>query len=285
MRAFLIFLIILLACLAGVAGVLLIKGVHINERLVFMPPPHAPRADLTLRNEAALSADVRHERAALGGQSIALTYVGDDDWPLIVSCFGNASDRISLGVNTAQKMGPFGQVLLWDYPGYGDSSGEASVAALNPVLDDLAPLITAQGAGRPIILWGHSLGGFVCSQLATRLPRIDAIILETTAPSIDAVAKAWTPKGLPIRVSYDEGLQRFNIPDALAGYQGPILIFGGGRDQVLPVHLARSLTEQLVPRSPQLIYLELPEATHYSAGYDPRAQEAVRSLMGRIQAR
>ncbi|MEM9600879.1 MAG: alpha/beta hydrolase, partial [Pseudomonadota bacterium] len=89
------------------------------------------------------------------------------------------------------------------------------------------------------------------------------------------VARAWTPKGVPLRVTYDEALLDFDIPRSLERFAAPILIIGAGRDRVLPVDLSRELASTL----PQARYLELPEATHYSAGFDPRTQKAVAELM------
>lgn len=277
MRAFLIVLNVLILVVLGLAAILFVRGVHIDEDVVFLPVQRPDRVELAIRGEETLGDHVQHKRVLLGNETIAITTVGPDIGPLIVSCFGNASDRYAHGVDYSNKISPFGQVLVWDYPGYGDSSGAAGVMAIEDVADELVALIEDRAAGRPIIYWGHSLGGFVCSNLAGRATRVDAVILETTAQSIRSVAKAWTPMGIPIRVTFNEDLLRFDIPDALANLDRPILIIGAGRDRVLPVELARELAEAL----PQATYLELPQATHFSAGFDPKAQAAVAKLLAR----
>jgi pimeloyl-ACP methyl ester carboxylesterase len=277
MRAFLIVIFVLI-CLALVAGwVLFSRGLHIDENIVFMPVQRPDRIELSIRGEDALI-NLTHERIDLGGESIALTTVGLDAGPLIVSCFGNASDRYEHGVDYVAKIAPYGQVLLWDYPGYGDSSGAATVDAVARVTAALVPLIEARAAGRPILYWGHSLGGFVCSNLAAQTGQLAGIILETTAPSIRSVAAAWTPESIPLRVTFDEDLLQYDIPEALAGVDVPILIIGAGRDRVLPVALSRELAEAL----PNAAYLELPMATHFSAGFDPYTKDAVRDLLNRL---
>lgn len=277
MRAFLIVLNVLILVALGLAAILFVRGVHIDEDVVFLPVQRPDRVELAIRGERTLGDHVQHKRALLGNETIAITTVGPDVGPLIVSCFGNASDRYAHGVDYANKIAPFGQVLVWDYPGYGDSSGAAGVVAIEDVADEFVALVEDRAAGRPIIYWGHSLGGFVCSNLAGRATRVDAVILETTAQSIRSVAKAWTPMGIPIRVTFNEDLLRFDIPDALANLDRPILIIGAGRDRVLPVELARELAEAM----PQATYLELPQATHFSAGFDPKAQAAVAKLLAR----
>lgn len=274
MRRFLIVLNVLLIFVLIGGGLLLWRGVHIDETVVFLPVERPARTELTLRSETRLS-EVRHERMELGGQRIALSFVGSDEGPLIVSCFGNASDRYQHGVDYASKITPHGQALMWDYPGYGDSDGDARVAPVEAAARDLTRWIGDTIKDRPIVFWGHSLGGFVCSNMAAQAARVDAVILETTAPGIEAVAKAWTPGGIPLRVSFDEALMRYDIPAALQSVDAPVLILGAGRDRVLPVDLSRQLSEAL----PNATYLELPLATHFSAGFDPQAQAAVEALL------
>lgn len=278
MRKFLIIVNVLLLMLLMAAGFIFFRGIHIDEKVVFLPITRPDRTALDFRGEERLNALVRHERLALGTETIAISSVGSDTDPLIISCFGNASDRYEHGVDYASKIIPFGQALLWDYPGYGDSTGQARVETLEAVIADFIPEIEKRRAGRPLILWGHSLGGFVCSNIASQLSSIDGLILETTASNIQSVAKAWTPSALPIRVSYDEDLRRFDVPAALDQMSAPVLIIGAGRDRVLPVGLSQELSEAL----PDATYLELPEATHFSAGFDPRAQAAIAEMIDSI---
>ncbi|MGB3456908.1 MAG: alpha/beta fold hydrolase [Litorimonas sp.] len=274
MRRFLTVLNVILLFAVLAVGWGLWRGLHLDDRVVFLPVERPDRDVLTIRGEAALGT-VRHQIVPLGGHDIALTTVGPDAGPLIVACFGNASDRYEHGADYAAKVGAFGQAVVWDYPGYGDSSGHEGAEAVNAVASDLAAWLEEKAEDRPLVVWGHSLGGFVCANLASRVSRVDAVILETTAPGIQAVADAWTPDWLPLRVTFDEALLAYDIADALSGVEAPVLIIGAGRDRVLPVHLSRQLSAEL----PEATYLELPEATHFSAGFDPRAQAAVEALL------
>jgi pimeloyl-ACP methyl ester carboxylesterase len=277
MRAFFIVVLVLICLALGAGWFVFLRGFHIDEGIVFMPVLRPDRAELMIRGEETLI-NVVHERVVLGGEAIAVTTVGVDAGPLIVSCFGNASDRYEHGVDYIAKIAPFGQVMLWDYPGYGDSSGAATVGAVDRVAADFVPLIEARADGRPIIYWGHSLGGFVCSNLAAGTQNVDGVILETTAASIQSVAAAWTPSSIPLKVTFDEGLLRYDIPRALQNVDAPLLIIGAGRDRVLPVGLSRELADAL----PNAAYLEIPLATHFSAGFDPYTTTAVRDLLARL---
>ena len=146
---------------------------------------------------------------------------------------------------------------------------------MEAVIGDLVPELEQRAGDRPLVLWGHSLGGFVCAQMAARSRGVDAVILETTAPNVRAVAREWAPLGLGRIVPIQSELKRFDTPEALQDFGGPVLIIGGGRDRVLPVTLSRELAESL----PGATYLELPEATHYSAGFDPETRAAVRAML------
>ena len=266
----------------------LLTACGLDESAVFFPYQHEARlnpADLTIRGEGELGA-LRHERLALGGDQIAVTTLVPASLdqatlgeagvgPLIVSCFGNASDRRLNGIDYLRKIAPFGEAVIWDYPGYGDSTGTAEAARFEAVIEDLVLELDRRAGDRPLIFWGHSLGGFVCAQMAVRSQAVDAIILETTAPNVRAVAREWAPLGLGRIVPIDDTLKAFDTPQALAEFDGPILIIGAGRDQVLPVELSRQLAEQL----PKATYLELPQVTHFSAGFDPQAQAAVKEIV------
>ena len=256
----------------------LLAGCGLDEGAVFFPHDHEARidpADLTIRGEGELGV-LRHERLSLGEIEIATTLLGDAGaGPLIVSCFGNASDRRLNGIDYLRKIAPFGEAIIWDYPGYGDSGGAAEVAQFEAVIEDLVPVLEARAANRPLVFWGHRLGGFVCAQMAARSDAVDAVILETTAPNVRTVAREWAPLGLGRVVPIEAGLKAFDTPEALAEFDGPILIIGAGRDQVLPLALSQKLAEQL----PKATYLELPHATHFSAGFDPQPQAAVREIV------
>ena len=272
-------------CLAAVTAVLTGCSLQIGEDDVFRPPSLPVRADLGLRFEDELhrdfNADVTHTRQGFGGIDLALTRVTPTTatarTPLIVSCSGNASDRYSTGTNYAAKLLPFGEALLWDYPGYGDSGGRATVAQVEQVADEFVEWIAGEAADRPLIFWGHSLGGFICADLASRTEATDAVILETTARNIDEIAKAWRPWWAPVRFRPVDGLERFDTADALAEFDGPILVIGAGRDQVLPVELHRSLARAL--KAPLVSYVESETANHASAGYSEVTTDAVGRLV------
>lgn len=209
----------------------------ISEETVFVPPRVDSRAaspsEMAIRNEAALHADVRHDLIAYSRGRLAVTHVSrvgeGPPRPLFIVCMGNASDRIRHGATYADRLLPFGDVLLFDYPGYGDSTGSPSVDNLLAAGPSLAKYADDLARGRPVILWGHSLGGFVCSQMAGFVAGLAAVALETTAANAGEVASAWKPWYLPfLRLEVSDGLERFDTPSRWLSLTGQSLFWGPG---------------------------------------------------------
>ena len=262
---------------------------RIGETDVFRPPSLEAREDIALRKESELVAEfgatVSHETREFGGIPIALTRAAPQglapDAPLLVSCSGNASDRYSTGTTYAAKLLPFGEAVLFDYPGYGDSGGEATVADIEAMADDFIAWVEAEAGERPLVFWGHSLGGFVCSDLAKRSQSVDMVVLETTARNVSEVAKAWKPWWAPVRLRTDEDLARFDTADALADFMGPVVVIGAKHDEVLPVELHRSLARALP--SPFASYIEIADANHFSAGFSPKAVAKIEASLAALE--
>lgn len=231
-----------------------------------------------------ISMDARHFMAGPEGQRIAFTLstpvegaAGADRLapaavrPLIVVCGGNATDRYSSGVAYAQKALRWGDVLHFDYPGYGDSQGEPSAVGFEHGTDVVRAEVARIADGRPVVYWGHSLGGFVCTDLATGTPGLAGIIIETSARNATEVARSWTPL-------WAKPIARVQVAESLAGYDNattatatgtPILVLGAGQDETLPVALSRSLSDALRELGAPVTYVEFPNARHFDVPRQP----------------
>jgi pimeloyl-ACP methyl ester carboxylesterase len=217
-----------------------------------------------------LPAKIRHDFVALGGERIAVSRVtsakSDGTEPLILYCGGNSGDRIRSGLNFVDKVLPWGEVVMFDYPGYGDSTGEATMKFMTPVQEEMPAYIDGLAKGRPLVFWGHSLGGLICPEIARLSTEVDAMLIETSAPSSLALANTRKP-GIVSFVSLDlvEGLEDYNTPKALGSFDGPILVLGAGKDAVIPVQQARNLADQLKAAGRKVEYREYAQASHSSS--------------------
>ena len=183
--------------------------------------------------------------------------------PLAVYCFGNAGDRVAWGVDAAQKILPFADLFLFDYPGYGDSPGTVSAEAMHDMQLDVARHAEELGKDRPLIFWGFSMGGLVCSEIARVTQETDAVVMEATAQHVGSIADELKPWYMPFMgTRIDPDLKDYNVARALAHFDGPVLVMGAGRDETLPVKLARELHRALEARGVNTTYEEFRGATH-----------------------
>ncbi|MGH6949797.1 MAG: alpha/beta hydrolase family protein [Vitreimonas sp.] len=257
-------------------------SIRIDDASVFRPMEHPAPAETVEQlsrwplgelQAAVPEAEARHGFIDSGEARIAYTLVSKpgEDRPLIVYCGGNGSDRFNSGVYFAQKALPWGDIVMFDYPGYGDSPGPPSAGALERAAPGLSALARELSSGRDLVFWGHSLGGFVCSRLLRETPEADGVILEATARNALEIGQAWRPwYATPfVRLSVEENLARFDVAEALGGFEGPILVLGARRDRVLPVRLSRSLNQALRGHGSRVTYVEFPDAEHLDISWQP----------------
>jgi pimeloyl-ACP methyl ester carboxylesterase len=237
--------------------------------------------------QGRLPAIVTHEFVDLGGERLATSRVVPANAragePLIVHCGGNATDRINAGVFYSEAILRWGEALLFDYPGYGDSSGRPSIATFNATLPALGSWIDARAKGRPLVLWGQSIGGLICSRLASHSREVDAVILETTgvSPVKMVQEKARSIPFLNVRVH--GGFEDYDIARLLKGFTGPVLVVGAGRDEVLPPVLARNLSKALTVEGLDVTYLEVAGADHMTASRTPDFDSAAQAFFSRVK--
>jgi len=225
------------------------------------PPILAGRLPATLTKEIA-HFGVEGRQTALAYARAANAQPGE---PLIVMCGGNASDMIKRGVYYVDKVLPWGELLMWDYPGYGHSNGSPWATSFDDVIGEMAPWIDEQAKDRPLVFWGHSIGGLICSRLASKSREVDAIILETTAlsPTRMAKDKTWAIPLLDVKVEGD--WNSFDIPQMLKGFSGPVLVTGAGKDETLPVPLAREVGKALKEEGLDVTYVEYAQSGHLNS--------------------
>ncbi|MDX2234304.1 MAG: alpha/beta fold hydrolase [Hyphomonadaceae bacterium] len=272
-------------------------AVAIDEATVFAPPeresPAASEAELSARwlsatSDRPLDAAVSHGFVGAGETRIAYSIFrrpANEARPLIVHCGGNAADRYNSGVGYAGKGLRFGDVLLFDYPGYGDSPGAPTAAALEAASRNVAALAASTAQGRPIVLWGHSLGGFICGVLAQDLPEASGLIFETSARNAGDVAASWTPWYADplISVRIAEGLARYDNAAAARAFGKPVLVLGAARDDTLPVRLSRALAKAIEMQGGTVTYVEFPDANHRTVPQAPGFDAAVAAYLKTLE--
>jgi fermentation-respiration switch protein FrsA (DUF1100 family) len=148
----------------------------------------------------------------------------------------------------------------FDYRGYGRTAGEPSVDTLKDDALRIYDYVRAQNKG-PLVVHGHSLGSFMAGYIAQNR-QIDALILETTATTVNAMIQAKTPwYAAPfIKVDVAAGLQAVDNARAISQFRGKSLVISAEKDTQTPHELGRQVFDA-IPSADKRYFL-VPDAGH-----------------------
>ena len=204
------------------------------NRFIYYPEPHWAiiPADLGLQAE-----DVSLEPES-GVRLHGWFFPHPEPLATLLFCHGNAGNVSHRLENVAYLLSTGFQVLLFDYRGYGHSSGQPSEQGLYQ--DAAAAWVhlveRADTASVPQIIFGRSLGGAVAVELATRV-EADALIIESTFTSVLALTRLIFPLPLPsLPVKYDS-------LSKIGQLKMPLLAIHGEQDELIPFAEGQALFE------------------------------------------
>lgn len=209
---------------------------------------------------------VEHSTIENDGRRIGVTFAhrpGNSLW--VQYCGGNDFRRRQDGGSVLRHLARGADVVLFDYPGYGDSTGKPSVDTL---FDDALAVydhFLAQRISSDQVraLYGFSLGGFVASDVSARR-NPDIVVLEATAPSVAAWADGMVPLlARPfVRVEVSERLALLDNVAALDDIDASIYVLGGGKDEQASAALGRTMSEALAERGADVRFELFDDAVH-----------------------
>jgi pimeloyl-ACP methyl ester carboxylesterase len=245
------------------------------------------KIELRQREEDFIPADVRHGALPFEGGELSLLRVdrrpAQADRPLIVHCYGIGANLYNNGVQHAVKLLPYGDVLQFDLPGHGGSDGDPSVADFEKAIDALSTYVETAAGERPLVLWGHSLGGYICAGLAARTENA-GLVIESSGRDAVTVASAWLPVLVRplIRLRASEAIAAYDLDGILAGYEKPILMLGGERDDIVPDRLVEAAARSLNEAGHDVTYRSFENADHSTIPFASGFDETVRAFLARL---
>lgn len=178
-----------------------------------------------------------HAILYFGGNLFHLDQHGKEVLPLLTSC----------GTDVA----------LFDYRGYGRSSGAPTVATMQADALRMFDHVSARHPGG-VIVHGQSLGSFMAAYVAAERPSTRGLVLEATSTNVREWADANVPWYFKLFMKIDVGssLRGMDNSVAVARYRGASLVLSGDKDKVTPARLARKVYEAIPGNSKQWFVAE-----------------------------
>lgn len=173
-------------------------------------------------------------------------------------------------------------VAVFDYRGYGRSSGQPTVANMQEDALAMFDAVDARDPGR-VIVHGQSLGSFMAAHVAQARPVL-ATVLETTATSAADLVSARVPwYAWPfVRIDLEPGLRQVDNRAAAARFQSATLVIAAGQDKMTPPRLGKRVFDAVPRQDKQLLMLD--DAGHDDALRANGAQAAYCGFVQRVQA-
>ncbi|HEY5997888.1 MAG TPA: alpha/beta hydrolase [bacterium] len=154
-------------------------------------------------------------------------------WLMLHGNAGQASDR---GYALAH-FSPEDAVYVLEYPGYGVRPGTPSRDAFDRAAGEAYQLLRQTYPRTPVCVASESIGSGPACVITRLSPPPDKMVLIVPFDRLSAVAEDHFPSFLVRLFLTDD----WDNAQALAGYRGPVDIFGAESDTIIPVKHARAL--------------------------------------------
>ncbi|MEO6564408.1 MAG: alpha/beta fold hydrolase [Casimicrobiaceae bacterium] len=259
----------LLALALAAYGALLATLYFTQERLLFpatvLPADHQFRFDVPFTEM----------RIPVPGASLdALLFTQPEPRGLVFFLHGNAGNlnTWTTGVEFYRRVNY--DMFMLDYRGYGRSTGRIeSEAELHADVRAAWNAIAPRYAGKPIVIYGRSLGTGLAVQLARDVHPQLLVLVSPYASIVDAAQRRY-PFVPSLLVKYP-----LRTDKIIGDVKSPILFAHGTGDEVIPIEA--SLQLRALARAPTTM-LTIDGATHHDihrhAGYlEPLAEQLVRA--------
>lgn len=230
------FLTMLLVAIAAGIVVAVVALRVIENRLIYFPP----RYPAGFPSPETHPGDVEDVWLTTGdGVKINGFYHSNPASRRVFLWFHGNAENIGYGLEHLRQFAKLGvNILAVDYRGYGKSEGSPEEAGVYRDADAAYDYLIQQRHFRAedIVVYGHSLGGAVAVNLASRRP-CGGLIVQSSFTSARAMAR----RMLLIPLLEYAVKSRFDSLQRIRDVQAPILIVHGTRDEVVPYEMGQQL--------------------------------------------
>lgn len=203
----------------------------------------------------------------------------DTAGPVVLIAHGR-STNISTRAPIMRRLGTDGfGVLMFDYRGYGASTGRPSEAALTQDTRSAYDWLRRQGvAPERLILIGQSLGDAPAAQVAAAQPVAALVLVSpfTNLPEVAAARYMWLPLGL-----LPWPRNRYPVAAPLASVRAPLLLVASRADGMVPITNSRLVAAAAKGKVRWLVDERLPhDGLLAGVAADGRLGAALKALPG-----
>ena len=224
---------------------------------------------------------------AADGRSIGITYARHPgSQATILFCGGDAFHRSIEGGEALQALAVDADVVLFDYPGYGDTTGAPSTEAILDTATAAYDYVFGleSTAAKKRVLYGFSLGGMVAAHLAQDR-RADGLVLESTPPSV----RGWAQSRIPIafrpmvKLRIEPQLAAIDSVAALEHFRGKVLLLASRSDEMVPAKLSFDLEQRLREAHRDIRLVEFPGRRHGNINRSPAFPATLRNFLEQVR--
>lgn len=241
--------------------------------------PHSPASQGHYAPGTTITAEVLK---APFGPLHTVRIESDPKKPLIVLCGGRSFREEAHGAAIGEALAKFGDVMMYDYPGFGSSGGSGTRAEFAEAETVMAAKVKALAATRqgPVIFWGHSLGGGICSSLAAHSKVPSSLVLVTTFAAYDDFKDNLLGWFSPlISLSVPETTIAYNAPVLLKDYPGAIFVVTLTKDETVPYAVETRLADKLKAAGRNLSVVTIEGDGHAAIHERPDFQTAMAAAL------
>ncbi len=206
--------------------------------------------------------------------------------PAVVLFHGNGENLGTMArAGTLHELARLGvAVLVVDYPGYGQSSGRPSEAAILAAAEAALAWLAERHSDRSLVAMGWSLGAAVAIELAARHPveaagrdarEVAGLVALSPWTCLEDVARTHFP-GWMVRLFLRE---RYDAMGAAARVRVPVVVIHGEADTIVPPALGTRLANAF-PQGARLVLV--PDTGHNDLLGRPEVWRRIREFLAQI---